>query len=255
MNINPALDPQNEDPAAFTGMHCFQPNKGEALFPAPDFQPKNSLLNERLSRNKEQPAIAMNPDRIFAKQLVILLVLGGTLAICSLSKKKELPLVASQNAKLEPAKIDKPSPENILVATTTPETAKNWSPPGPEENAARAMRKQWAKFITAKHSSYGYGVLGGINNLSVLFSNQTNYPLEEVRVRISIIKANGETWKKQELSVYNLMPHTEASQMVPRMKRGKAVQVKIIKVKSSKMQLNYEINKPGLNASDPYLLK
>jgi hypothetical protein len=251
MNINPALDPQNEDPAAFRGMHCFQPNKSEALFPAPEFQSGNSLLIERLSRNKDHPAVAMNPDRIFAKQLVILLVLGGTLAICSLSKKKEIPLVASSKVKVEPVKRDKTLPEDVWPATAT-EPAKNWTPPTPEENAARTMRKQWARFITAEHSNYGYGVLGGINNLSVLFSNQTNYPLEEVRVRISIIKANGEVWRKQELSVYNLMPHTEASQMVPRMKRGKTVQVKIIKVRSSKMQLNYEINKPGLNASDPY---
>ena len=255
MNINPALDPQNEDPAAFSGMHYFQPNESEALFPAPEFQSKNSLLVERLSRNKDHPAVAMNSDRIFAKQLVILLVLGGTLAICSLSKKKELPLVATQKASVEPASRHQVFSENPSVGLTSPEPAKNWTPPTREENAARAMRRQWAKFITAEHSNYGYGVLGGINNLSVLFSNHTDYPLEEVRVRITIIKANGEIWKKQELSMYNLKPHSEASQMVPRMKRGKTVQVKIIKVRSSKMQLDYVINKPGLNASDPYVLK
>ena len=202
MNINPALDPQNEDPAAFSGMHYFQPNESEALFPAPEFQSKNSLLVERLSRNKDHPAVAMNSDRIFAKQLVILLVLGGTLAICSLSKKKELPLVATQKASVEPASRHQVFSENPSVGLTSPEPAKNWTPPTREENAARAMRRQWAKFITAEHSNYGYGVLGGINNLSVLFSNHTDYPLEEVRVRITIVKRRD----LEETGIINVQP-------------------------------------------------
>ena len=104
----------------------------------------------------------------------------------------------------------------------------------------KEYRQHWRKYIRAENSSYGYGVLGGINNLSIVFSNKTDYPMDELKAKVTYIKANGKPWKSKFISVFNLAPHSEQKQAMPKVNRGKSVKVSIIKVVSSQMNFRYE---------------
>lgn len=107
------------------------------------------------------------------------------------------------------------------------------------DNKEATYRKNWRKYITATNSNYAYGVLGGINDLSVVIKNRTPYPLDEVTAKVTIIKANGKPWKSQYITFYNVPAKSEKIQKLSKMNRGKSVQVDIEKLVSRKMQLIY----------------
>ena len=120
---------------------------------------------------------------------------------------------------------------------------------------AKEIRKNWTKYITAINTSYAYGVLGGIDNLSVKFSNNTDYPLDVVTAKVTYIKANGKPWKSKLVSIYNIPPHSDKEEPLPKVIRGKSVQVSIQKVTSRKMHFNYDPSRLTSDPSDPYYSK
>lgn len=121
-----------------------------------------------------------------------------------------------------------------------------------EEEKEKELRKNWREYIRAHNSNYGYGLLGGINNLSVLFVNKTDYPLEQITAKLTYIKANGKPWKSKYISVFNMLPHSERKQTLPKVGRGKSVEVSITKAVSKGMHFTYEAGKKPVNANDPY---
>lgn len=121
---------------------------------------------------------------------------------------------------------------------------------------AKLARKSWSKHIKVSNSNYAFGVLGGIHDLTVTFTNNTDYPLDEMTAKITYIKSNGKPWKTKTLTVYNVPAHGERKQQIEKVNRGKSVQVTIQKVRSSKMQFCYTAGKwASGNADDPYLCK
>lgn len=119
------------------------------------------------------------------------------------------------------------------------------------EDQAKKTRKNWWQFITAQNSNYAYGILGGINNLSINFSNHSDYPLEEVTAKLTYLKSNGKPWKTKYISVFNMPPHSERKQSLPKVNRGKSVQVTVSKIVSKKMNFIYTPEKKR-NGDDPY---
>jgi hypothetical protein len=118
----------------------------------------------------------------------------------------------------------------------------------------RDIRKNWHRYIHATHSNYGYGIFGGINNLSIHFDNQTDYILEEISAKVTYIKANGKPWKTKYISLFHIPPHSEKKQPLPKVNRGKSVEVTIVRIVSKSMHFKYE---PGRNSGitgDPYYL-
>lgn len=121
---------------------------------------------------------------------------------------------------------------------------------------AKLARKNWSRYIKVSNSNYAFGVLGGIHDLTVTFTNNTDYPLDEMTARITYIKSNGKPWKTKTVTMYNIPAHGERKKQVEKVNRGKSVQVTVQKVKSSKMQFCYTAGKwASGNADDPYMCK
>lgn len=121
---------------------------------------------------------------------------------------------------------------------------------------AKLARKNWSRYIKVSNSNYAFGVLGGIHDLTVTFTNNTDYPLDEMTAKITYIKSNGKPWKTKTVTMYNIPAHSERKKQVEKVNRGKSVQVTVQKVKSSKMQFCYTAGKwASGNADDPYMCK
>ena len=131
--------------------------------------------------------------------------------------------------------------------TSTPEKAVTV-----KEDVAKTARLRWSKLISANNSNYGIGLLGGIKDLSVIITNRTDYPLDEVVANVTYIKAGGGVWKTVPITLYAIPPHDTKEQAVTDAGRGKKVKVSLHKVVSRKMQLSYTEGKKGKDLSDPY---
>ena len=176
------------------------------------------------------------------KKLVLLsiLLLAG-ISICSVSflRKKDLPPVKQA--------------ASVLPVVTN---EKNTGPVADiKKEKEKQVRNDWSKHITVSSSNYGYGVLGGINNLTVFFKNNTDYPMDEITAKVVYIKANGKPWKTKFVTVYNVAPHSEKKQGLTKVNRGKAVEVTLHKIISKKLHFNYTSGKTSGDPKDPYLSK
>ena len=107
----------------------------------------------------------------------------------------------------------------------------------------KPVRIDLSRYVTVSSSNYAYGVLGGINNLSVIFSNKSDYTVDEITAKIVYLKANGKAWKTKYVSVFNVAPHSEKREALPKVNRGKSVEVSLHKMASKKIQYSYTAGK------------
>ena len=116
----------------------------------------------------------------------------------------------------------------------------------------KAARQRWTRLISVTNSNYGIGLLGGIKDLSVIVTNHSAYPLEEVVAKVSYIKAGGGIWKTEMITVKNVPANDTKEQAVEDVGRGKKVKVTLYKVVSKKMNFQYAEGQKGRNTEDPY---
>lgn len=192
------------------------------------------------------------PKALYGTLIGAALVAGFSFYSVNKASAKEAPkqTASSQNAAEQQAL---PAQQNAAaLAANNKEEAASGKPRTEKEDAAKATRLRWSKLISANHSNYGIGLLGGIKNLSVVVTNRTDYPLDEVVTNVTYIKSNGGVWKTVPITLYAVQPHDSKEQSVPDAGRGKNVKVSLHKVVSKKMQFNYTEGKKGKNLGDPY---
>lgn len=181
-----------------------------------------------------------------SKKIVLLtLALAASLSICSIAW-----IVERRSAPKKTAVAIAPKKELVLTKQEEPVQL-----PEVTEDKTKPIRKDWSKYIFADNSSYAYGVLGGVSNLSIVFTNRTNYVLDEVIAQVTYIKSNGKPWKSKMVSVYVMAPHSERKQSLSKVNRGKSVEVKIVKIVSKQMHFDYAPGKGSKNSDDPYFMK
>ncbi len=83
----------------------------------------------------------------------------------------------------------------------------------PKEDNEKAARHRWNKLFTATNSNYGIGLLGGIKDLSLIVTNKSDYPVDEAVAKVTYIKANGEVWKSQLITIYSVPAHAASNNL------------------------------------------
>ena len=116
-------------------------------------------------------------------------------------------------------------------------------------------RNNWERFIWAKNDEYEYSPLGGIYNLEVVVTNETEYTLDEVVVSVQYIKDNGAIHKTEAVTIYNVPPHGKASMPAPDSDRGTSVKMEINAISSKKMHFCYDSAIDTRGVEDPYFCK
>jgi hypothetical protein len=116
-------------------------------------------------------------------------------------------------------------------------------------------RNNWNNYINASSNSYRYSEIGGISDLEVIVTNQTEYMLDEVEVLVSYVKTNGDNFKTETVTVYNIPANGTKSATAPESNRGTSVNLDIQGIISKKMHFCYSAGNWSNNSDDPYFCK
>lgn len=115
------------------------------------------------------------------------------------------------------------------------------------------FRNNWQTYLTATTNQYQYREIGGIFNLEIIFTNNTDCKMDEIKVDVNYIKDGGGIYKTEPVVFYNVMPGTQQSQQAPNSDRGTSVELDVSQAYSNKMNFYYPSNSG--NNEDPYFYK
>lgn len=129
-----------------------------------------------------------------------------------------------------------------------------------EENKKQQIEKQklqirnnWNEYIKVEHSSYTYKELGGISDLFITVTNNTDYTIDNVNVNVSYIKTNGTIYKTETISFHGIAPQYKMKKKAPDSERGTSVDfLQITSISSKGLNFCYEIGNWAKESNDPY---
>lgn len=107
-----------------------------------------------------------------------------------------------------------------------------------EEDAKKMIKNNITSYVTAERSEYTYSELGGISNLKISVTNSTDYLIDNVKVKVIYLKANGDVWNSKIIDFNLINPQTKSTIKVGDTERGKSVQYEIVSIKSTALELN-----------------
>nr|WP_298655848.1 DUF4339 domain-containing protein [uncultured Flavobacterium sp.] len=125
-----------------------------------------------------------------------------------------------------------------------------------KQEVALQTRNTITSLVTANTNQYTIHGWGGISNLDIRVTNNSNFSLDEVMVEVAYIKKNGGVFNVERLEIKNIGPNDTKSVSAPDCNRGKTVQVNINSIKSKQLNLCYDKNQPIIPGNpDPFLCK
>ena len=107
-----------------------------------------------------------------------------------------------------------------------------------EEDTKSSIKNNITSYVTAERNEYTYSEMGGISNLKISVTNSTDYVLDNVRVKVIYIKANGEVWDSKMVDFNMINPQSKSTIKVGDTERGTSVQYEIVSIKSNALGLN-----------------
>lgn len=120
----------------------------------------------------------------------------------------------------------------------------------------RNYRNNIEQYVGATTNRYSYNELGGITNLDIIVTNNTEYLLDEVNVNLDYIKDSGEIYKSEIVTIYNIPAKQDKSVSAPESDRGTSVDAKIQTISSKKLHMCYDNTfAPKAGEIDPYFCK
>lgn len=120
-------------------------------------------------------------------------------------------------------------------------------------NRKKYFRQNWQNYIHVSLNNYKTGFLGGMKDIKVIVNNDTEFPLDNVMVSLLYFKANGQLFKKGQLSIDNIQPKSSKEISAPDSRRGMKITAKFERITSQEMNFCWSVDKkitPGDN--DPY---
>lgn len=120
----------------------------------------------------------------------------------------------------------------------------------------RNYRNNIEQYVGANTNRYSYNELGGISNLDIIVTNNTEYLLDEVNVNVDYVKDNGGIYKSEIVTIYNIPAKQDKSVSAPESDRGTSVEAKIQTISSKKLHMCYDNTfAPKAGEIDPYFCK
>lgn len=114
-------------------------------------------------------------------------------------------------------------------------------------------RKNWKNYIRLSVNNYETGFLGGLKNIKIAVSNQTDYSLDEVAVSINYYRASGQLFKTETLHLKNIPPKNKHWISAPDSRRGMSIKAKLTRITSRTMNFCWwEGKKPKSGDDDPF---
>lgn len=120
-------------------------------------------------------------------------------------------------------------------------------------DSLKSIRNNWSSYIYHGSTEYTYSKLGGVDAFDIPIHNNTSYVLDEVKVKVSYIKAAGGVFKNEYVTITNVPPNAVKTVRAPRSKRGTSIDLEITEAYSRGLQFCYP--RGGGDYSDPYYCK
>lgn len=106
-----------------------------------------------------------------------------------------------------------------------------------EEGKKKLVRDNITFYVTTSTNEYTYNSLGGIYNLEVSVTNRSEYLIDNVKVKVTYIKANGGVWAARTYDFNMIDRQTTSTLKIPDTDRGTSVQCEIVSITSRALGL------------------
>lgn len=130
---------------------------------------------------------------------------------------------------------EKAAQQEIIDADNRAKEAQEKEIRDAQESKKSAIRDNISSWVKVSRSDYRYSELGGISDLSITVTNTTEFLLDEVIVKVSYIKTNGEIWKDEYLTFSMVEPNSSKKQRAPESERGTGIEYELVSVKSTSL--------------------
>jgi hypothetical protein len=107
-----------------------------------------------------------------------------------------------------------------------------------EKDDKERVKNNITSYVTAERSDYRYRALGGISDLQISVTNNSDYLLENVKVKVIYIKLDGGVWQDKYVDFNSIDPHSKMTLKIPDTDRGVKVEYQIASIKSDALNLN-----------------
>lgn len=115
------------------------------------------------------------------------------------------------------------------------------------------FRQNWKNYIHVSLNNYNTGLLGGVKNIKMIATNDTEFPLDNVVVLLQYFRSNGKLFKTEKITLDNIKAKSSKSVSAPDSRRGMSLKLKLERITSQGMNFCWSSAKkaaPGNN--DPY---
>lgn len=120
----------------------------------------------------------------------------------------------------------------------------------------REIRNNWSNYFKVNNNKFSYYEIGGIENLQISFTNDSDYVVDNAYVDVCYVIDNGSCYKTESLVFKNVQPHSIVTQDAPNSSRGKKISLEFSQIYSSKLNFLYGQTVAGTRSSiDPYFSK
>lgn len=120
----------------------------------------------------------------------------------------------------------------------------------------REIRNNWSSYFKVNHNKFSYYEIGGIENLQISFTNDSDYVVDNAYVDVCYVIDNGSCYKTESLLFKHVAPHSIVTQDAPNSSRGTKIRLEFSQIYSDKLNFLYGQSVVGTRSSiDPYFSK
>lgn len=124
----------------------------------------------------------------------------------------------------------------------------------PEDDSINIqLRNNITSLVQVTTNQYSVDAFGGISNLDIIVTNNTDFTIDEIIVAIAYIKKNDGIFKTEYLTFNNIPPNQNKSLSAPDSNRGLSVKLTKQTITASELNLCYNNSfTPAVGDPDPY---
>ena len=120
----------------------------------------------------------------------------------------------------------------------------------------RQIRNNWNTYFKVNYNKFNYYEIGGIENLQISFTNDSDYVVDNAYVDVCYVIDNGSCYKTESLLFKHVAPHSIVTQNAPNSSRGTKIRLEFSQIYSDKLNFLYGQSIVGTTSSiDPYFSK
>jgi len=122
-----------------------------------------------------------------------------------------------------------------------------------DDSIQRQTRNNITNLIQVTTNQYSINTFGGISNLDVIVTNNTDYTIDQITVAIAYIKENGGIYTTEYLTFNNIPAYQNKSLSAPNSNRGLSVNLTKQTITASELNLCYNNSfTPAVGDPDPF---